>query len=171
MENFCYERSVVDLISGHWKTSDKLPQDLFKKLIDSKNFQSGLQMLRQCEFALWDISTHTSDADTYEILNKVRESTSLVPIVNENCFLNSFSHIFSGGYAAGYFSYKWAEVLAADAYEFVKENGGIGSKASNDFKECILEVGGSLDFMEQYIKFRGSRPKMDGLLKASGISI
>ena len=171
MENFCYEREVVNLISGHWKTGEKLPEELFQKVIESKNFQSGLQMLRQCEFALWDISTHISKDDTYEILSEVREKTALLPVVNENRFLNSFSHIFSGGYAAGYFSYKWAEVLAADAYEFVKESGGIGSKSSNDFRRHILEIGGSLDFMDQYIKFRGSRPKMDGLLKASGISI
>ena len=171
MENFCYEKEVVELISGHWETGNKLPEVLFKKVIESKNFQSGLQMLRQCEFALWDMSTHISGTDTYEVLSKVREKTSLVPIVDENRFLNSFSHIFSGGYAAGYFSYKWAEVLAADAYEFVQENGGIGSKSSNDFRKCILEVGGSLDFLGQYIKFRGSKPKMDGLLKASGISI
>jgi len=171
MENFCYEREVVNLISGHWKTGEKLPEELFQKVIESKNFQSGLQMLRQCEFALWDISTHISKDDTYEILSEVREKTALLPVVNENRFLNSFSHIFSGGYAAGYFSYKWAEVLAADAYEFVKESGGIGSKSSNDFRRHILEIGGSLDFMDQYVKFRGSRPKMDGLLKASGISI
>ena len=171
MENFCYEREVVNLISGHWETGEKLPEVLFQKVIESKNFQSGLQMLRQCEFALWDISTHISKDDTYEILSEVREKTALLPVVNENRFLNSFSHIFSGGYAAGYFSYKWAEVLAADAYEFVKESGGIGSKSSNDFRRHILEIGGSLDFMDQYVKFRGSRPKMDGLLKASGISI
>jgi oligopeptidase A len=171
MENFCYERGVIDLISGHWKTHEKLPDNLFKKLTESKNFQSGLQMLRQCEFSLWDINTHISLDNTYKILDKVREKTSLIPVVNENRFLNSFSHIFSGGYAAGYFSYKWAEVLAADAYEHVRNNGGIGSKTANEFRECILEVGGSLDFMQQYIKFRGSRPKIDGLLKASGIQL
>ena len=104
MENFCYEREVIDLISGHWKTQEKLPDDLFLKVIDSKNFQSGLQMLRQCEFALWDIKTHILDADTYDILEEVRAKTSLIPIVKENRFLNAFSHIFSGGYAAGYFS-------------------------------------------------------------------
>ena len=171
MENFCYEREVVDLISGHWETGEKLPDELFQKVINSKNYQSGLQMLRQCEFALWDITTHMSNDDTYEVLSQVREKTTLLPVVKENRFLNSFSHIFSGGYAAGYFSYKWAEVLAADAYEFVKDCGGIGSKSSNDFRKYVLEIGGSLDFMDQYIKFRGSRPKIDGLLKASGISI
>jgi len=123
MEFFCYESEVVDSISGHWKTGEKLPDDLFDKVVASKNFQSGLQMLRQCEFALWDINTHIMDLDTYKILDMVREKTSLIPIIDENRFLNSFSHIFSGGYAAGYYSYKWAEVLAADAYEFVKRVG------------------------------------------------
>lgn len=171
MECFCYEREVVDSISGHWKTGEKLPDDLFDKVVASKNFQSGLQMLRQCEFALWDINTHIMDLDTYKILDMVREKTSLIPIIDENRFLNSFSHIFSGGYAAGYFSYKWAEVLAADAYDFVKKSGGIGSKSAHHFRECILEVGGSLDFMQQYIKFRGGKPKIEGLLKASGIAV
>ena len=171
MENFCYERGVIDLISGHWETGEKLPEELFNKVIDSKNFQSGLQMLRQCEFSLWDINTHISNLDTYKVLDSVREKTALVPVIDENRFLNSFSHIFSGGYAAGYFSYKWAEVLAADAYEFVKDNGGIESKSADDFRRFILEVGGSLDFMGQYIKFRGGKPKMEGLLKSSGISI
>ena len=171
MEFFCYEREVVDSISGHWKTGEKLPDDLFDKVVASKNFQSGLQMLRQCEFALWDINTHIMDLDTYKILDMVREKTSLIPIIDENRFLNSFSHIFSGGYAAGYYSYKWAEVLAADAYDFVKESGGIGSKSAHHFRECILEVGGSLDFMQQYIKFRGGKPKIEGLLKASGIAV
>ena len=171
MENFCYEREVIDLISGHWETGEKLPNELFEKIINSKNFQSGLQMLRQCEFALWDIKTHISKNDTYEILSEVRESTSLILIIKENRFLNSFTHIFSGGYAAGYFSYKWAEVLAADAYEYVRGNGGIGSKSSNDFRKEILEIGGSLDFMKQYVKFRGCNPKADGLLKVSGISV
>lgn len=108
--------------------------------------------------------------DTNTVLAKVREKTSLMPIIDENRFLNAFSHIFAGGYAAGYFSYKWAEVLAADAYDFVQQNGGIGSEASKKFRECILEVGGSLDFMQQYQKFRGERPQLEGLLKASGIS-
>ena len=171
MENFCYERGVINQMSGHWKTGEKLPDELFLKVIDSKNFQSGLQMLRQCEFALWDIKTHISNVDTYDILKEVRKKTSLLPIVKENCFLNAFSHIFSGGYAAGYFSYKWAEVLSADAYEYVKKNGGIGSQSTSDFRVQILEVGGSLDFMEQYIKFRGSRPNIEGLLKVSGILV
>ncbi|HJP12412.1 MAG TPA: M3 family metallopeptidase, partial [Gammaproteobacteria bacterium] len=94
----------------------------------------------------------------------------LMPVIDENRFLNSFSHIFSGGYAAGYYSYKWAEVLAADAYDYVIQNGGMGSKAAKQFRENILEVGGSRNFMQQYKKFRGKKPEINGLLRASGIT-
>jgi len=170
MEFYCYEEIVIKSLSSHWQTGENLPNDLYNKLVASKNFQSGLQMLRQCEFSLWDMHTHMSNDDTNEVLERVREETSLMPIIDENRFLNAFSHVFAGGYSAGYFSYKWAEVLAADAYEFVKEDGGVGSQASKMFRECILEVGGSLDFMQQYHKFRGESPQLDGLLKASGIS-
>ena len=169
MEFFCYERDVVKLLSKHWQTGESLPDDLYDKLMASKNFQSALAMLRQCEFSLWDIKTHISDQDTYAILNEVRASTALMPSVKESRFLNTFGHIFSGGYAAGYFSYKWAEVLAADAYYYVQSQGGIGSKASVDFMRDILEVGGSADFMQQYLKFRGKNPVVKALLKANGI--
>ena len=169
MESFCYEYDVVKLMSSHWQSGESLPDELFEKLIESKNFQSALAMLRQCEFALWDIKTHTSEQDTYQILQAVREQTALMPSIEQNRFLNTFGHIFGGGYAAGYFSYKWAEVLAADAYEYVSANGGIGSQASQDFKQHILEIGGSQDFMSQYVKFRGAQPNVDALLKSSGI--
>lgn len=169
MESFCYEYDVVKLMSSHWQSGESLPDELFEKLIESKNFQSALAMLRQCEFALWDIKTHTSEQDTYQVLQAVREQTALMPSIEQNRFLNTFGHIFGGGYAAGYFSYKWAEVLAADAYEYVSANGGIGSQASQDFKQHILEMGGSQDFMSQYVKFRGAQPNVDALLKSSGI--
>ena len=169
MESFCYEYDVVKLMSSHWQSGESLPDALFEKIIKSKNYQSALAMLRQCEFALWDINTHISDQDTYQILQKVREQTAVMPSIEENRFLNTFGHIFGGGYAAGYFSYKWAEVLAADAYEYVSSQGGIGSKASHDFKQYILQTGGSLDFMSQYVKFRGAQPNVDALLKSSGI--
>jgi oligopeptidase A len=169
MEFFCYEKDVVKLLSKHWETGETLPDDLYDKLINSKNFQSALGMLRQCEFSLWDLKTHMSSLDTYKILEQVRSQTALMPSIKESRFLNTFGHIFSGGYAAGYFSYKWAEVLAADAYDFVKSNGGIGSKASLDFMHHILEVGGSLDFMEQYIEFRGKAPSVSALLKSNKI--
>jgi len=169
MEFFCYEKSVVKLLSKHWKTAESLPDELYGKLIDAKNFQSALGMLRQCEFSLWDVKTHSKNKDTYEVLNEVRAETALMPIVKENRFLNTFGHIFSGGYAAGYFSYKWAEVLAADAYYYVQSQGGIGSQASQDFMQCILEAGGSADFMKQYLKFRGERPSTKALLMSNGI--
>ncbi len=170
MEFFCYEKAVVKLLSKHWQTGESLPDDLYDKLIAAKDFQSALGMLRQCEFSLWDIKTHSENKDTYAVLNEVRKATALIKIVDENRFLNTFGHIFSGGYAAGYFSYKWAEVLAADAYYYVKSQGGIGSQASVDFMHCILEVGGSLDFMQQYLKFRGEKPSVTALLKANGIN-
>ena len=169
MEFYCYESGVVDLMSSHWETGNKLPNDLYDKLISSKNFQSAMQMLRQCEFSLWDIKTHMLDDDTYDTLYSVQSETSLLPMVDENRFLNTFSHVFGGGYAAGYFSYKWAEVLAADAYYHVQSSGGIGSVSSNSFLVNILQTGGSLDFMDQYVKFRGNKPSVESLLKSNGI--
>ncbi|HIL42039.1 MAG TPA: M3 family peptidase [Gammaproteobacteria bacterium] len=169
MEFFCYEKDVVDLMSCHWQTGKKLPEDLYDKLVMSKNFQSAMQMLRQCEFSLWDIKTHMSNEDTYNILYSVQKETSLMNRVDENRFLNTFGHIFGGGYAAGYFSYKWAEVLAADAYYFVDSDGGIGSEASKSFLTNILQIGGSLDFMDQYLKFKGSEPSVESLLISNGI--
>jgi oligopeptidase A len=171
MEFFCYEQVVVKLLSKHWQTGESLPDDLYDKFIASKNFQSALGMLRQCEFSLWDIKTHSEDKDTYVILDEIRKETALIPSVNEGRFLNTFGHIFSGGYAAGYFSYKWAEVLAADAYYYVQSQGGIGSNAASSFLKEILQVGGSLDFMAQYIKFRGENPSIKALLKSNGIYI
>ena len=169
MEFFCYEKEVVELLSGHWQTGESLPDELYEKVIDSKNYQSAMQMLRQCEFSLWDLRTHMSSEDTYKVLEEVRSKTALMPIVGENRFLNTFGHIFSGGYAAGYFSYKWAEVLAADAYYYVQAQGGIGSDASRSFMHNILEIGGSLDYMQQYVKFRGKKPSISALLQSNGI--
>ena len=169
MEFFCYEKEVVGLLSEHWQTGESLPDELYEKVIDSKNYQSAMQMLRQCEFSLWDLRTHMSSEDTYKVLEEVRSKTALMPIVGENRFLNTFGHIFSGGYAAGYFSYKWAEVLAADAYYYVQAQGGIGSDASRSFMHNILEIGGSLDYMQQYVEFRGKKPSISALLQSNGI--
>ncbi len=171
MEFFCYEKEVVQLLSKHWQTGESLPDDLYQKLIDAKNFQSALGMLRQCEFSLWDIHTHLSSQDTYQVLSDVRAKTALMPSIEGSRFLNTFGHIFSGGYAAGYFSYKWAEVLAADAYDYVDAQGGIGSEAAQDFERYILQTGGSADFMGQYVKFRGELPNIDALLKSNGIGM
>ncbi|MDC0429850.1 M3 family metallopeptidase [Candidatus Thioglobus sp.] len=170
MEFFCYERDVIKQMSEHIDTKKPLPDELYNKLIDSKNFQSAMGMLRQCEFSLWDLKTHLGVKDTYEVLTEVREQTAIIPAIDANRFLNTFGHIFSGGYAAGYFSYKWAEVLAADAYYYVQENGGIGSPASLDFLHNILEKGGSQDFMVSYKAFRGKKPEINALLQSNGIA-
>jgi oligopeptidase A len=169
MEFYAYEREVIELISAHYQTGEALPENLYQKLIDSKNFHSALQMLRQCEFSLWDIKTHMGKQDTYKVLASIRRQTALMPAVKNNRFLNTFGHVFAGGYSAGYFSYKWAEVLAADAFYFVKAQGGIDSDAAQNFLSEILEVGGSLDFMQQYKKFRGKNPSIDALLLSNGI--
>jgi len=170
MEFFCYERDVIKQMSEHIDTKKPLPDELYSKLIDSKNFQSAMGMLRQCEFSLWDVKTHLGVKDTYEVLTEVRDQTAIIPAIDANRFLNTFGHIFSGGYAAGYFSYKWAEVLAADAYYYVQENGGIGSRASLDFLHNILEKGGSQDFMFSYKAFRGKKPEISALLQSNGIA-
>lgn len=170
MEFFCYERDVVMQMSEHYQTKQNLPDELYEKLIAAKNFQSGMSMLRQCEFSIWDLKTHLGLVDTYQVLAKVRKDTALMPGIDENRFLNTFGHVFAGGYSAGYFSYKWAEVLAADAYYYVQENGGIGSRASLDFLHHILETGGSQDFMVSYEAFRGKKPEIDALLQSNGIA-
>lgn len=168
MENFCYEKSVVDSMSLHYQTGEKLPDDLYQKLIKSINFQSAMQLIRQCEFALWDMNTHLNNKDCYETLAMVQTKTALMPIIKENRFLNTFGHIFSGGYAAGYYSYLWAEVLSSDAYLHLKNN-GLSQKVVNAFRDNILSVGGSCDFKMQYQKFRGKKPNIEALLTLRGL--
>ncbi len=169
MELFCYEREVIDLISGHYKTGVSLPSKLFHPLIEAKKFNVALMLLRQCEFALFDIRIHLKNSDCYQTLAQVQRETALIKNIEENRFLNTFDHIFSGGYAAGYYSYLWAEILASDAFMFIKTHGIFNQKILNDFKTHILAVGGSADFMEQYKKFRGTKPDISALLKVRGI--
>ena len=128
MENWCWDLDALEMISGHYQTGAKIPADLLEKARQAKNFQSAMTMLRQLEFALFDMRIHIQDAllgvaDIQEILNEVRSSASVVPTPSFNRFQNSFTHIFAGGYAAGYFSYKWAEVLSADAFSRFEEEG------------------------------------------------
>lgn len=165
MENFCYEQDILTTMSQHRETKDELPKELFNKLIASKNFQSGMGMLRQCNFSLWDIKTHLKMDDTYDVLSEVDEYTSLIEKLPENRFLNTFSHIFAGGYAAGYYSYKWAEVMSADAYKFINRD----KENSDLFRKCILEVGGSANYLDQYILFRGQKPDLSAVLEINGI--
>ncbi len=169
MELFCYEREVIDLIAEHYQTKQKLSDELYQKLIMSKNFQSALFLLRQCELALWDIKVHLGNLDAYSVLAEVRKKTSLIPVIDNNRFLNSFNHIFGGGYASGYYSYLWAEVLASDAFLYIKSQGIFNQSVMNSFRKNILAVGGSLDFLAQYIKFRGKEPNVKSLLKIRNI--
>ncbi len=174
MENFCWEWDVLQGMTRHSDTGEKLPRTLFDKMIAAKNFQSGLQMLRQIEFSLFDLRLH-SDYDAHgkqtvqQMLDEVRKEVAVLIPPAFNRFQNSFSHIFSGGYAAGYYSYKWAEVLSADAYSLFEENGVLDAATGSHFREEILAVGGSRDAMDSFIAFRGREPRIDALLRHNGL--
>ncbi len=175
MENYCWERDALSIFARHYRTGKSLPEDLYRRMLDAKNFQSALQMLRQIEFSLFDIYLHHhdnigSEAQIQEILNQVREEVSVVKTPSINRFQNSFSHIFAGGYAAGYYSYKWAEVLSADAFAAFEEEGIFNPETGQRFLRCILEQGGSRPAMESFLCFRGREPEIDALLRHSGIN-
>lgn len=175
MENWCWEPEAIPLISGHYQTGEPLPQALLDKMLAAKNFQSGLQMIRQIEFSLFDFRMHTeynpqSPKAAQDVLNEVRAQVAVIKPPAFNRFENSFSHIFAGGYAAGYYSYKWAEVLSADAYSRFEEEGIFNSKTGESFLTEILQQGGSKPPMELFKKFRGREPQIDALLRHSGIS-
>ncbi|HLF97750.1 MAG TPA: oligopeptidase A [Methylococcaceae bacterium] len=175
MENFCWEREALDLISGHWQTGEKLPEDLYRKMLAAKNFQSGMQMVRQLEFAIFDLRMHgeydpEKGGRVYEILDEVRRQVAVVVPPAFNRFPHSFSHIFAGGYAAGYYSYKWAEVLSADAYSLFEETGVFNPETGRSFLENVLEKGGSRPAMELFHAFRGREPAIDALLRHNGIA-
>ena len=174
MENFCWEWEVVKNMANHIDTKEKMPKDLFDKLFLSKNFQSGLQTLRQVEFALFDMILH-STYDPYAnnvlgVLNDIRSTISVIKPPLWNRFPHSFAHIFSGGYAAGYYSYKWAEVLSADAYDLFEEKGVLSSSIGATFRKEILARGGSRPAIESFIAFRGREPSIDALLRHSGLT-
>ena len=174
MENFCWEPEALALISGHHETGEPLPRSLLDKMLAARNFQSGMQMLRQLEFALFDFRIHR-DFDPglggriYPILGEVRAKVAVVIPPPFNRFPHSFSHIFGGGYAAGYYSYKWAEVLSSDAFSLFEEKGIFDPETGQAFLENILEKGGSQGAMELFIAFRGREPEIDALLRHSGL--
>ncbi|MEX2523759.1 MAG: oligopeptidase A [Gammaproteobacteria bacterium] len=174
MENWCWERESLDLFARHYKTGDPLPQDLLEKMQRARNFQSGMQMVRQLEFSLFDFRLHlepppADSSDIQKLLDQVRQEVAVVVPPDYNRFQHSFSHIFAGGYAAGYYSYKWAEVLSADAFSKFEENGIFDRRTGDQFLHCILEQGGARDPMELFVEFRGRRPTIDALLRHSGI--
>jgi oligopeptidase A len=174
LENFAWHPEVIERLSGHFRSGEPLPRVMLDRLIASRNFQSAMQMLRQVEFALFDIRLHERGAlDAAGVvaeLDAVRREIAVVPYPDFNRFAHGFSHIFGGGYAAGYYSYKWAEVLSADAFSLFEEQGVLDPAAGRRFRECILEVGGSVDAMEAFIAFRGRPPQPGALLRLAGIS-
>lgn len=178
MENFCWEWDVVQKLTSHVDTGAHLPRALFDKMTAAKNFQSGMQTLRQIEFALFDMRLHAEpgrESDVQSVIEEVRQEVAVNIPPAFNRFQHSFSHIFSGGYAAGYYSYKWAEVLSADAYAAFEEaatpaTGVLNPEVGRRYREAILEAGGSRSAMENFKAFRGREPEIDALLRHQGMS-
>jgi oligopeptidase A len=175
MENWCWEENALQLISGHYQSGEKLPGSLFKKMLAAKNFQSGMFMVRQIEFSLFDFRIHNEydpnqGGRIYPILEEVRNQVAVVKPPDFNRFAHSFSHIFAGGYAAGYYSYKWSEVLSSDAFSLFEEKGIFDQHTGLSFLHNILEKGGSENAMDLFVKFRGRKPEIDALLRHNGIA-
>ncbi|GHC49120.1 M3 family metallopeptidase [Ulvibacter litoralis] len=173
LENWCYEKETLELFATHYETGEVIPMELVEKIKDSATFHEGMQTLRQLSFGLLDMAWHGADPTTIEDVKAFEkaafEHTSLYPDVAENCMSTSFSHIFQGGYSAGYYSYKWAEVLDADAFAYFKQEGIFNKKVADKFKNFVLSQGGTQDPMELYVQFRGQKPNPDALLKRAGL--
>jgi len=173
MENWCYEKEALALFAKHYETGASIPMDLIDKIKAAATFQQGMQTMRQLSFGLLDMNWHGIDpreiTDVKQHETTAFKETQLFPEVKENCMSTAFSHIFQGGYSSGYYSYKWAEVLDADAFEFFKETDLFDPKIAEAFKTNILSKGGTQDPLELYIKFRGQKPKVEALLKRSGL--
>jgi oligopeptidase A len=176
MENWCWAREALEVLARHIDTGAGIPEALYQRMQAARNFQSALQLLRQLEFALFDLRLHhdydpAQGARVQEILDAVRHEVAVIHPPAWNRFANSFLHIFSGGYAAGYYSYKWAEVLSADAFSRFEEQGIFDPVSGQDFLQQILEVGGSRDAMTNFKAFRGREPQIEPLLRYSGIAV
>lgn len=174
LENWCYEKEALELFAKHYETGEMIPMEYVEKIKESASFHEGMQTLRQLSFGLLDMAWHTNESP--ENISNVKEfeldafkETQLFPDVKENCMSTSFSHIFQGGYSAGYYSYKWAEVLDADAFEYFQDNGIFNKDIANKFKEHVLSKGGTEKPMDLYKRFRGQEPKPDALLKRAGL--
>ena len=175
MENWCWEKQSLSMISGHYETGEPIPDDLFERMLAAKNFQSAMIMVRQLEFSLFDFRIHAEydpaqGGRIYPILNEVRQQVAVIQPPEWSRFAHGFTHIFAGGYAAGYYSYKWAEVLSADAFSMFEENGVLDKATGRRFLENVLEKGGSEDAMDLFVAFRGREPEIDALLRHSGIA-
>ncbi len=175
MENFCWEWEVLRNMTAHVDTGEPLPRALFDKMIAAKNFQAGMQTMRQIEFSLFDMRLHgdfnpEGNQTALDLIEQVRDEVAVLRPPKWNRFPNSFSHIFAGGYAAGYYSYKWAEVLSADAYSLFEELGVLSIEAGKRFKNEVLAKGGSRPAMESFVAFRGREPSIDALLRHNGMA-
>lgn len=174
LENWAWEKESLAFISEHYQSKQSLPNEMFAKMHRAKNFQAAMMMMRQLEFALFDFRLHMEFDPNYpnqiqHILDEVRTAVSVVPTAKFNRFQHAFSHIFAGGYAAGYYSYKWAEVMAADAFALFKENGIFDQATSEKFLTTFLQSGGAISPEKLFINFRGRKPQIEALLKQSGI--
>ncbi|MBT4160607.1 MAG: M3 family metallopeptidase [Gammaproteobacteria bacterium] len=175
MENFCWQADALAFISGHYQTGDSLPEAMLGKLLSARNFQAAMQMVRQLELGLFDFRLHANfdpgkEDQIQATLDEVRKEIAVVTPPREYSLQHGFSHIFGGGYAAGYYSYKWAEVLSADAFSRFIEDGIFNRQTGEDFLSTILERGGSEDAMDLFIRFRGRKPEVDALLRQDGIA-
>ncbi|MDV5171886.1 oligopeptidase A [Photobacterium rosenbergii] len=175
LENWCWEEEALAFISGHYETGEPLPKEMLDKMLAAKNFQSAMGILRQLEFGLFDFTLYTEydpevGAKVLETLADIKSRVSVVPSPDFGRFPHSFSHIFAGGYSAGYYSYLWAEVLSSDAYSRFEEEGIFNTETGADFLDCILERGGSEEPMDLFKRFRGREPQIDALLRHSGIT-
>jgi oligopeptidase A len=177
MENYCWQWDVLSHMTAHAKTGAPLPRALFDRMLAARNFGSGLAMLRQIELALFDMRAHTdfaADAGTsYEglqaLLDDVRREVAVVPKPPYDRFIHAFGHIFGGGYAAGYYSYKWAEVLSADAFSLFEEEGVLSPEIGARFRDEVLARGGSRPAIDSFVAFRGRPPSLDALLRHNGM--
>ena len=174
LENWAWQRECMPLISAHVDTGEPLPDALFDRMEGARHFQSAMQMTRQLEFSLFDFLLHmefdpAQDNQIQTVLDQIRDKVSVVPVPAYNRFQHAFSHIFAGGYAAGYYSYKWAEVMAADAFSLFLENGLFDPTTSQRFCDTFLASGGAVEPMELFIQFRGREPRIDALIKQYGI--
>lgn len=174
LENWCYEKEALELFAKHYQSDELIPLTLVKKIKEASNFMEGLATMRQLSFGLLDMKWHSTNPNELptsieEVEASVFELTDLYPQVDKSCMSTAFSHIFQGGYSAGYYSYKWAEVLDADAFAFFKEKGIFDKEVASLFKEQILSKGGTAKPMELYRNFRGKEPSIEALLKRSGL--
>ncbi|HET7732157.1 MAG TPA: M3 family metallopeptidase [Usitatibacter sp.] len=180
MENFCWEWDVVAPMTRHVETGGRIPRALFDRLLAAKNFQSGMAFVRQLEFALFDMRLHSdfqgasaidpARGKVMALLDEVRSRVAVVQVPDYNRFPNQFSHIFAGGYAAGYYSYKWAEVLSSDAYGAFEEGGVLNPEIGERFRREVLACGGSRPALESFVAFRGRKPQIDALLRHNGMT-